>query len=113
MLKPILCIQLELCQYNLADWIVHRNKNLKKYSVFTSPNKLLGFKSHCKSDFIYANLRRAPIRWLVDQIVSGVNYLHSENVIHRDLKVINLLKIEIVLIYLIEYLFYLIILPVL
>lgn len=78
--RPVLCIQLELCQYNLADWLQHRNNLL---SINTPvPNNQLNI-----SPLLYQSVQRAPVRWLMDQIISGVAYLHSENVIHRDLKV--------------------------
>ncbi|XP_060548402.1 interferon-induced, double-stranded RNA-activated protein kinase [Pantherophis guttatus] len=65
-----LFIHMELCeQGNLSDWI--KKKGLSLY------NK----KDPCKEDSII----------LFQQIVEGVEYIHSKGLIHRDLKPLNIL----------------------
>ncbi|XP_015671474.1 interferon-induced, double-stranded RNA-activated protein kinase [Protobothrops mucrosquamatus] len=60
-----LFIQMELCEKgNLADWINQQKENLS-----------------CKDD---------SVEILFQQIVQGVNYIHSMDLIHRDLKPLNI-----------------------
>lgn len=60
--KKYLYIQMELCDTTLQSWIEDRNKG-------EDPK------------------RRVDSLTLAQQIVSGVEYFHSKNLIHRDLKV--------------------------
>ena len=67
----VLYIQMKLCDFTLKQWI-----NIRNEEVFQSDkNKDL---IHA-NDVLYLNIFR--------QILSGVEYIHSKSIIHRDLKV--------------------------
>ncbi|XP_053200468.1 eukaryotic translation initiation factor 2-alpha kinase 1-like [Panonychus citri] len=70
----VLCIQMELCSFNLRAWIDKRNDDLyHKRSESVDYDKAIDI-------FI--------------QIVKGVHHLHSHNLIHRDIKPHNILFSE-------------------
>lgn len=65
-------IQMQLCNYNLKDWLTVRNKNI---SVNTRYNLELNIELAIK---------------IFKQILNGVEYIHSKGIIHRDLKTTNI-----------------------
>ncbi|TPP60964.1 hypothetical protein FGIG_04834 [Fasciola gigantica] len=79
---PRLFIQLELCNYNLAQWLQHRNEEFDQRARSSGP--LIGPKW-------WQTVPHAPGRWLADQLACGLAYLHANGMMHRDLKPENVL----------------------
>ncbi|XP_071785231.1 eukaryotic translation initiation factor 2-alpha kinase 1-like [Asterias amurensis] len=67
----ILHIQMQLCSNTLADWLCERNMDEKAQNTFDLVN-------------LYENMD------IFQQILRGIEYIHSQNVIHRDLKPKNI-----------------------
>ena len=67
-----LFIQMQLYDSNLKDWVTQRNL---KVSDFNNSCNLICHKS---------NLR------ILEQIASALSYIHSRNIVHRDLKLQNI-----------------------
>ncbi|VDK36313.1 unnamed protein product [Taenia asiatica] len=77
--RPVtLVIQMELCESTLTDWMQSRNNSPAAPTAlnFTRPSSL---------DRSY----RAEVRWIFDQIVKGIHYMHQKGVLHRDIKPAN------------------------
>ncbi|KAM7296757.1 eukaryotic translation initiation factor 2-alpha kinase 1 isoform X2 [Ixodes scapularis] len=70
--KGVLFIQMELCSGNLADWLASRNRKIEE-----------GLEN-CS-----VNIEGALA--IFKQILKGVQYIHSQGLIHRDLKPQNIL----------------------
>lgn len=74
-----LYIQMELCRNeNLKKWIKKRNKKFFN-SPINSSNSILPYEEYVTAIEMFK------------QIVTGVEFLHSKNLIHRDLKPQNIL----------------------
>ncbi|KAM7534209.1 hypothetical protein Aperf_G00000112790 [Anoplocephala perfoliata] len=72
-----LVIQMELCTSTLADWLSSRPSDLTKY------------QNEDGSLLVNPEYRR-QVRWLFDQIVLGLVAIHESNIIHRDIKPVNI-----------------------
>jgi serine/threonine protein kinase len=66
----VLYIQMKLCDCTLKEWLEKRNEQIARKEV--SLDGTIGFS-------------------IFRQILSGVEYIHSHNIIHRDLKVSSFL----------------------
>lgn len=77
--SAVLYIQMELCGINLRQYLDKRNSDIiqRLSSANTSTDK------KDVLDYIDLDLERQHF----EQILSGVQYIHSQNMIHRDLKV--------------------------
>uniref|UniRef100_A0A5K3ES96 non-specific serine/threonine protein kinase n=2 Tax=Mesocestoides corti TaxID=53468 RepID=A0A5K3ES96_MESCO len=83
-----LFIQMELCRYTLADWLNWRNSlpTPQPVSDEGSSSKAVGLLH----SYPWSSVDRAEVRWLFDQTVKGVHYLHLQGIIHRDIKPANI-----------------------
>ncbi|CAN7940894.1 unnamed protein product [Ixodes hexagonus] len=73
-LASVLFIQMELCSGNLADWLASRNLRLQKEAA----------SGNC-------SVNTEEVLAIFKQILKGVQYIHSQGLIHRDLKPQNIL----------------------
>ena len=69
---------------------------IKYYGTFISDNKLNIVLEYCvggsllKMRQLYQNLNENLIRKYTTQILEGIEYLHSHNIIHSDIKCANI-----------------------
>lgn len=77
--SAVLYIQMELCGINLRQYLDKRNSEI--IQRLSAANTSVDAKDAL--DYIDLDLERTHF----EQILSGVQYIHSQNMIHRDLKV--------------------------
>ena len=71
----ILCIQLELCEMSLKEWLIQRNTRCPTFQKF--------LESDLVNSDDYTN-----------QLIQGLYYIHSKGYMHRDIKPANLMLTE-------------------
>eukprot|EP00955_Chlamydomonas_euryale_P102058 365390-Chlamydomonas_euryale.AAC.17 len=67
------------------DNIVYLKEYFEEHNKYDGPNRSWAMKGHRGS------YNEAEAREVFKQILEGIKYLHSQNVVHRDLKLENLL----------------------
>ncbi|PIK59842.1 putative eukaryotic translation initiation factor 2-alpha kinase 1 isoform X4 [Apostichopus japonicus] len=73
--KYVLYIQMELCGKTLSEWLLDRNDNLLSDGPFSCVN--YGQNIH-----------------ILKQILEGVHFVHEQDILHRDLKPLNVFLTE-------------------
>ena len=80
----ILCVRLEYCEGNLADYVNHRNNEFFRHDEFRSQRNLRDDRNF--TDQGYQNYKAIFV-----DILKGLSFLHKRNIIHRDIKPANVL----------------------
>ncbi len=95
-LKKLSDINAIVSEIQLLSHIIHKNI-IKYYYVIKTETTIQIFLEYCsggslaKKIEVYGPLKEEDIRNYVEQILYGLNYLHSYNIIHRDIKGANIL----------------------
>ena len=84
---------MELCDITLRQWLHQRNQELTKNGMLILTTALLcpppKHSTIILSLFLGGQVNKKENMNIFKQIVAGVNYIHSQGLIHRDLKVGN------------------------
>ncbi len=76
---------MELCHFTLLDWLKRRNSTLLAKPPSTGLDNDIDRAIQRRAP--WERLNKSEIRWLFDQTVQAVDYMHGQGVLHRDLKV--------------------------
>ena len=85
-----------ISEIHLLSNIIHKNI-IKYYYVIKTENTIQIFLEYCSGGSLSKLIEKSgpmkeeEIRNYAEQILHGLNYLHSYNVIHRDIKGANIL----------------------
>eukprot|EP00241_Pyramimonas_parkeae_P000858 CAMPEP_0114249754 /NCGR_PEP_ID=MMETSP0058-20121206/14321_1 /TAXON_ID=36894 /ORGANISM="Pyramimonas parkeae, CCMP726" /LENGTH=602 /DNA_ID=CAMNT_0001363341 /DNA_START=490 /DNA_END=2299 /DNA_ORIENTATION=- len=80
----------------LSVQLIH-NSVLRTHGYFFVPNKVYFVQEYAKGGDLYQSLKRQGpfseerVRKILVQLLDAVEYIHSKNIIHRDLKLDNIL----------------------